>query len=82
MARKRPAKRKDFAERGVPAQGERRAAGMSVSQLLELLERVAPRELSSRQGGAVARPLIDPDAKVADLTVGELLHVLVTGHWE
>ena len=82
MARKRVAKRKDSAERSVPAHEERRAADMSLSQLLKLLERVAPRELSGRQGGAIARPLIDPDAKVADLTVGELLHVLVTGHWE
>ena len=55
---------------------------MSVSQLLKLLERVAPRELSGRQEGGAARSLIDPDAKVVDLTVGELLYVLVTGYWE
>jgi hypothetical protein len=82
MAR-RTGKRKGSPEQAATVAAEELKVGdMPVSQLMKLLGLAAPGEARAGQGPrAVARQLINPEAKVVDLTVAELLQLLATGHW-
>ncbi|MGH7484091.1 MAG: hypothetical protein ACREMY_00630 [bacterium] len=82
MARK-TGKRRGSPEQVATADAEELKVGdIPVSQLMKFLGVPAPEEARAAQGPrAVARPLINPEAKVVDLTVGELLQLLATGHW-
>ena len=82
MARK-AGKRKDSPEPNATADAEELKVGdMSVSQLRNLLGIPAPGKARAEQVSiAVARQPINPETRVADLTVGELLQFLATGHW-
>jgi len=54
---------------------------MPVSQLMKLLGMSAPAEaLAGQQSRTVPRP-INPETKIVDLTVGELLQLVATGRW-
>jgi hypothetical protein len=79
MARKTAGKRKE--QVAVPAE-ELRVADMPVSQLMKLLGIPAPGEARvGHESRAAAWQPINPKAKVADLTVRELLQLLAAGHW-
>jgi hypothetical protein len=82
MARK-TGKRKGSPEQVATADAEElKVADMPVSQLMKLLGIPAPGEARAGQGprGVPSQP-INPETKVADLTVGGLLQLLATGHW-
>ena len=81
MARK-TGKRKGSPEQVATAAAEELKVGdMPVSQLMKLLGIAAPGEARAgpRLRAAEWQP-INPGTKVVDLTVGELLQLLATGH--
>jgi hypothetical protein len=82
MAR-RTGKRKGSPEQVAEVAAEELKVGdMPVSQLMKLLGIPAPGKAQAGQGPrVVAWQPINPETKIADLTVGELLQVLATGHW-
>jgi hypothetical protein len=80
MARK-TGKRKGSPEQvATAAKEELKVGDMPISQPIKPLAIAAPGEARAGQGPrAVAHQLINPETKVVDLTIGELLQLLATG---